>query len=71
MDLVESEGEKKWSRRPAENGGTGEQGILRVEAGRVLWWWIVHGVLGWREMVLLLTNLILWLPTCDCRIQHT
>ena len=46
MDLVESEGEKKWSRRPAENGGTGEQGILRVEAGRVLWWWIVHGVLG-------------------------
>jgi hypothetical protein len=31
LDLVESEGEKKWSRRPAENGGTGEQGILRVE----------------------------------------
>jgi len=44
--------------------------ILRVEIGRVLWWWIIHRVLGWKEMVLLLTNLILWLIISDCRIQE-
>jgi len=42
--------------------------ILRVEIGRKLCWWIVHWVLGCREMILL-TRWILWITTCDCSVQ--
>ena len=48
--------------------GTEHVRILGVEIDRKLWW-IVHWVLGCREMMLLPSR-ILWLTTCHCGVHH-